>query len=126
MTSEISKDPKPISEGAKVDSALENVASEFRGRLAYYDGQILSLMLSDNRIKAEWSSQKCDYLKPEIVDLAISINKGYINTVSAIEIERTLIQKQKNLRLAVQNLANINQEKLAILSFLKALNESIR
>lgn len=83
------KDPKPIAESAKVDSALETVASEFRSRLAYYDGQILSLTLIDSRIKAEWSSQKCDYFKPEITDLAISINKGYSYTVSAIEIKRT-------------------------------------
>jgi hypothetical protein len=89
VPSMVAKDPKPIAEGAKVDTALENVASEFRGRLAHYDGQILSLTLSNDRINAEWSSQKCDYLKPEIVDLAISINRGYSDTVGAIEIKRT-------------------------------------
>ncbi|CAN5189264.1 hypothetical protein BH20ACI2_BH20ACI2_07410 [soil metagenome] len=89
VPSTVAKDPKPITEGAKVDSTLENVASEFRSRLAYYDGQILSLMLSNDRINAEWSSRKCDYLTSEIIDLAVSIIRGYSGTVGAIGIKRT-------------------------------------
>lgn len=88
VPSMIAKDPKPIAEDAKVDSELENVASEFRSRLAYYDGQILSLTLDNSRIIAEWSSQKCDYLKPEVTDLAISINREYSRNVNEIEIKR--------------------------------------
>lgn len=89
VPSMVAKDPKPIAEEAKVDSELENVASEFRGRLAYYDGQILSLTLDSGRIIAEWNSQKCDYLKQEVTDLAISINREYSGNVNEIRIKRT-------------------------------------
>ncbi len=84
----VAKETKPA-EDAKVDAALQNMASEFRRRLVYYNGKLSSLTLNDGRIIAEWSSQKCDWVREEIIDLAISINRGYSGSVSAIEIKRT-------------------------------------
>jgi hypothetical protein len=73
----------------KIDAAMQAVASEFQRRLGYYNGKLLSLKLENGRVAANWSSQKCDWVKEEILDLAISINRGQIGVVNRIEVNRT-------------------------------------
>jgi len=58
----------------KVDAPLQSVASNFQKKLEYYNGNLLSLTLTNGNINAEWNSKKCDWFKEEIIDLAISIN----------------------------------------------------
>lgn len=98
-TPTVAKETKPA-EDAKVDAALQNIASEFRRRLVYYNGKLLSLTLNDRRIVAEWNSQRCDWAREEIIDLAISINRGYSGSVSAIEIKRICDSTTKNFSIS--------------------------
>lgn len=119
IPSTVSKNPNPVADATKIDSKLENVASEFRGRLADYDGQILSLKLVDNRIDAEWISQKCDYLKPEITDLAISISRGYSNNIDAIEIKRTCDSTTKKFTISGSKFLQYKSGKIGDPEFLE-------
>ncbi len=100
VPSTLSKEPKPDGEGVKIDSALERVASEFRNRLAYYDGQVLSLTLNNGHIVAEWNSQKCDFIQGEVTDLAMSINRGYSDDISAIDMKRTCNSNTKKFTIS--------------------------
>ena len=49
----------------KIDPAMQNVASEFKRRLGYYNGELVSLTLENGRVAAHWSSQKCDWVKED-------------------------------------------------------------
>jgi len=73
----------------KVDLPLQNVASNFQKKLEYYNGNLISLTLINGNINAEWNSKKCDWLKEEFIDLAISINRGYTNPIKGITARRT-------------------------------------
>ena len=84
----------------KVDAAMQNVASEFKRRLSYYNGELLSLTFENGRVASSWKSQKCDWIKEEIVDLAISINRGHTGVVNGIDINRTCDSKLKTLRIS--------------------------
>lgn len=84
----------------KIDAAMQNVASEFKRRLDYYNGELLSLTLENGRIAANWSSQKCDWVKEEIVDLAISINRGHTGVVGGIDVNRTCDSKVRTFRIS--------------------------
>lgn len=93
-SSNISNQPisnKQISEisNVKVDASLQNVASNFQKKLEYYDGKLTFLTLSNGGINVEWNSKKCDWFKEEIIDLAISINHGYTDSVKNIDARRT-------------------------------------
>ncbi|MCY7347109.1 MAG: hypothetical protein LH614_12915 [Pyrinomonadaceae bacterium] len=76
-----------ISNGS-VDTSLQSVASNFQKKLEYYNGDLISLTLIKGNIKAEWNSKKCDWFKEEVIDLAISVNRGYTESVKGIDIER--------------------------------------
>jgi len=82
---------KQISEilNVKVDASLQNVASNFQKKLEYYNGNLISLTLTKENINAEWNSKKCNWFKEEIIDLAISINRGYTDSVKGITAQRT-------------------------------------
>jgi len=59
------------------DPRVNAVAQEFKKRLNYYQGSLLALTLSQQRVLvAKWTSKKCDYLEPEVIDLLISIHRG--------------------------------------------------
>ncbi|MCA1624371.1 MAG: hypothetical protein LC768_02310 [Acidobacteria bacterium] len=72
----------------KVDLPLQNVASNFQKKLEYYNGNLISLTLINGNINAEWNSRKCDWFKEEIIDLEISINRGYTNPIKGINARR--------------------------------------
>ncbi len=72
----------------KADLSLQNVASNFQKKLEYYDGDLISLTLVNGNINAEWNSKKCNWFKEEIIDLAISVNRGYTNPVKNINVRR--------------------------------------
>jgi len=40
-------------------------------------------------MNVEWTSKKCDWFRKEIIDLAISINRGYTEPIKRINIQRT-------------------------------------
>lgn len=61
----------------------------FQKKLEYYNGNLISLTLINGNINAEWNSKKCDWFKEEIIDLAISINRGYTNPIKGINARRT-------------------------------------
>lgn len=52
---------KTESPNVKIDEAMQRVASEFERRLGYYNGKLLALTVENDRIAAQWSSEKCDW-----------------------------------------------------------------
>lgn len=88
------------SPAVKVDPAMQRVASEFERRLVYYNGKLLSLTFDKGRVAANWSSQKCDWVKEETVDLAISINRGNIGPIRGIDINRSCDSSEKTFRIS--------------------------
>lgn len=79
---------------------MQSVASEFERRLGYYNGKLLSLTFENARVAANWSSQKCDWVKEEIVDLAISINRGNVGRISGIDINRSCDSSVKAFKIS--------------------------
>lgn len=107
LTNSVKPSPRPTpnlsdarSPDVKVDPAMQSVASEFERRLGYYSGKLLSLTFDKGRVAANWSSQKCDWVKEEIVDLAISINRGQIGPINGIDINRSCDSKVKTFRIS--------------------------
>ena len=63
------------------DLALRPTSSEFDRRLVRnYGGSLGSLNLTDSVLNAEWSSAKCDFFDPEVIDLLLSINRTLADT----------------------------------------------
>jgi hypothetical protein len=60
---------------AQIDPAVQATAKEFGGRLGQYGGQVEALTIKANTLIAQWSSAKCDYLEPEVIDLLLSVNR---------------------------------------------------
>jgi hypothetical protein len=85
---------------AKINASMQNVASEFKRRLAYYNGELVSLTFENGEVAANWRSQKCDWVKEEIVDLAISLNRGHSGVVNGISINRTCDSRTKTFRIS--------------------------
>jgi hypothetical protein len=73
--SAVAKEPAPVSPAAQIDPAVESTATEFRRRLAQYDGRLRSMTMTGETIAAAWTSSKCDHLEPEVIDLLLSVNR---------------------------------------------------
>lgn len=73
--STVAKEPAPVATAAQIDPAVESTATEFRRRLAQYGGTLRSMTMTGGTIAAAWTSSKCDYLEPEVIDLLLSVNR---------------------------------------------------
>lgn len=105
----------------KIDASMQTVASEFERRLGYYDGKLRLLTFENGRVIAKWSSQKCDWIKEEIIDLAISINRGQIGLVNEIDIDRSCNSKVKVLRISGQKFNAYQSGKMSDTQFLEGV-----
>lgn len=105
----------------KIDAAMQNVASEFKHRLDYYNGKLLFLTFENGFIAASWSSQKCDWLKQEIIDLAISIHRGHTGVVDEIDINRICDSKVKRLRISGVKFNNYKSGQISDTQFLEGI-----
>jgi hypothetical protein len=74
---------------ANVAASMKMVAYHFEKKLEPYEGKLISLQVNDGNIDAEWESKKCGSLKSEVIDLAISLNRGYNEFIKNINMRRT-------------------------------------
>lgn len=100
---------------------MQNVASEFKRRLGYYNGELLSLTFENGRVASSWRSQKCDWVKQEIVDLAISINRGHTGVVNGIDINRTCDSKLKSFSISGTQFTAYKSGKIGDAQFLEGI-----
>jgi len=85
---------------AKVAASMKMVAYYLEKKLEPYEGKLISLQASEGNINAEWESKKCGSLKSEVIDLAISINRGYNEPVKTINIRRTCDSNTKTVSIS--------------------------
>jgi hypothetical protein len=75
---------------AEVDPNLRAVATYFSGRLRAHQGTLNALTMSSRGLKALWTSQRCDMIEGEVIDLLLSINRGHPGLFNqGIEAERS-------------------------------------
>jgi hypothetical protein len=60
----------------QIDPAVQPTANEFRGRLGRnVQGNLLAMSTDSDTLTVRWSSSKCDYFEPEVIDLLISVHR---------------------------------------------------
>ena len=79
------------------NNPLKQVETIFKKKLEYYQGEISSLKLENDKIYVNWTSKKCDWFKEEVIDLAISIKRGYSKSFKSIEINRSCDSKSTTI-----------------------------
>lgn len=115
-----------------VAEGMESAAAEFRLRLAYYDGELLSFAFdtssdleggtsSDGSIVAVWKSRKCNFVEEEIIDLAISINRGINNYSSGIKIKRTCGSSTQNFTISGSSFSRYRSGQINDSQFLRSM-----
>ncbi len=104
-----------------VDTSLQNVASNFQKKLEYYNGSLISLTLINGDINAEWNSKKCDWFKEEVIDLAISMNRGYTEDVKSIDIKRICNSDTKSFSIAGENFNKYKSGKINDVQFTQGI-----
>ena len=97
-----------------IDDSLNKTASEFNNRLVDNKGQLQSLYLENSStLIAAWSSEKCYYLRPEILDFVFSLFNNYpgLETVESINIIRTCDSDVKEFTLNGTELRQFRDKK---------------
>ncbi len=127
-TNSVKPSPEPTpnvneidSPDVKIDAAMQNVASEFKPRLGYYNGELLSLTFENGRVAANWNSQKCDWVKEEMVDLAISLHRGHSGIVKGIDITRNCDSNLKTFRISGAKFDDYKSGKIGDAQFLEGI-----
>jgi hypothetical protein len=73
--------PPPPPPPRSISPAMKGAAAEFDRRLNTYKGRLSKFEADDKVIRVEWSSQRCDMLEGEIIDLMLSLKRGHPGSV---------------------------------------------
>ena len=78
---------KPTS--TKTDATVAGVAKEFSDRLRQnVGGRLVSMTERAGTIEARWTSPKCDWAEPEVIDLLLSVNREFRSAITRISGQR--------------------------------------
>lgn len=109
----------------KIDDSLKYTASEFNKRLTSDEGQLQSLYIIEEGpvLFAKWTSEKCYYLRSEVLELAFSLFKTYprLETIKSINIERICGSDVKSYTISGSELRRFRDQKIDYDQFLNGI-----
>jgi hypothetical protein len=82
-----------------IDPAVRATATEFNSRLTRNGGRVEALTFNDSSVSARWTSAKCDYFEPEVIDLLLSLNRT-IKSSPSISGERTCQGRRRSFKIS--------------------------